>query len=150
MKGLLGQGNLAWDTEKQQGVFAGHAVYDGETGTYNAGGPFAPPPPPQQQPQQQPPPPPAQRRVVFGGESSAAAEPEYPNPGSVASCDACGTVVNRYYHCYDCQEATGLFDLCVRCCGAIYLKQGAPITVNHPTHDYNSHRMAHIIPPAAA
>jgi hypothetical protein len=102
-----------------------------------------PPLPPQQQQQpplppqqQQPPPRAAQKRVCFGAPANDAsgsdagggvfgaagllrprrpAEVEYPLPGSVASCDACGSVVSRYYHCADCVEATGLFDLCVPC-----------------------------------
>ena len=202
MKSLLGQDNLAWDTEKQQGVFSGQAVYDGEAGTYNAG---ASPlqqqqqqryqqqqqqqqryqqqqqqPPPQQQAQFQPqqpqqqrqqfqqrPPPSAQKKVCFGGGDptpscgnnssgglafgggAPATEIEYPLPGSVAACDMCGTTVDRYYHCADCPEETGLFDLCVRCCGAVYLRQpGAPpIALEHPTHDYQRHAMQHVCPP---
>ena len=42
-------------------------------------------------------------------------EIEYPNPGSSASCDGCGTVVERFYHCMNCPEETGLFDLCASC-----------------------------------
>ena len=74
-------------------------------------------------------------------------EPEYPHPGSTASCDACGTVVNRYYHCVQCQEETGLFDLCAECCGAIYLKN-AVARPHHPTHDYVTHQMQHVAPPS--
>ena len=104
--------------------------------------------------------------VVFGGEtadggggaphSSAGAaflsvppssfEPEYPRPGSSASCDGCGAVVTRYYHCVDCREETGLFDLCVRCCGAVYLAQGGGMRIDHPTHDYARHKMEHVFP----
>ena len=92
--------------------------------------------------------PPLVRLDLRGG--AVEPEAEYPLPGSTASCDACGEVVNRYYHCQDCQEATGLFDLCVRCCGAIYLKShgGPPLKIDHPTHDYDTHRMAHVCPPA--
>ena len=76
---------------------------------------------------------------------------EYPLPGSDASCDACGTVVNRYYHCLDCPEETGLFDLCSECCAAVYLKQGSPRALkvqppSHPTHSYAQHRMVHVVP----
>ena len=182
MKDLMGHGHLAWDQNQQQGVFAGQAVYDGVTGTYNGGGggggpPQRPPLPPSQQQQQQPPqpqPPQQQQKkrvcfggpgnngggssscggggggsVVFGGAapSGPVEEAEYPLPGSVASCDACGQVVNRYYHCADCAEETGLFDVCVRCCGALYLGQGPPIRIDHPTHNYETHRMQHVYPP---
>ena len=188
MKGLLGQSNLAWETDQQQGVFSGHAVYDGESGTYQGGASlpqhqyqqqqaFPPPqqqqqqwqyqPPPQQPQHQRPPqaPPAAKKKVAFGGPGAGGGdcagcssgggfggggaptgEAEYPLPGSVASCDACGSTVDRYYHCADCIEATGLFDLCVRCCGAIYL-QGGAMRIDHPTHDYQTHRMQHITPP---
>ena len=81
-------------------------------------------------------------------------EVEYPNPGCVASCDACGEVVNRFYHCADCPETTGLFDLCSECCAAVYLKQGTPHAMArakqlpaHPTHSFASHRMVQIVPP---
>ena len=77
------------------------------------------------------------RRSLCAG-SSPPQEPgevEYPLPGSVASCDGCGEVVQRYYHCSDCAEATGLFDLCVRCCGAFYLKSGPALKIDHPTHE---------------
>ena len=67
------------------------------------------------------------------------------------ACDACGSVVNRYYHCADCPEETGLFDVCTECCAALYLKQGSPRALSmgmpdHPTHDYKNHRMVHITP----
>jgi len=81
-------------------------------------------------------------------------EPEYPNPGSSASCDCCGEVVRRYYHCADCREETGLFDICVPCCGAVYLQKGPPHLLSkaralqHPTHSYAAHRMQHVTPAA--
>ena len=85
--------------------------------------------------------------AMHGAPAGPAEEAEYPNPGSVASCDACGQVVRRYYHCADCIEETGLFDLCVRCCGVIYLEShGRPMKLDHPTHDYATHRMLHIFP----
>ena len=151
MKGLLGHDNLTWDYNKQEGVFAGQSVYDAATGKYNGSGPA---------------PPPAQAcfggpvhsgdggdGIVFGGAAAGPSPPqepgevEYPLPGSVASCDGCGEVVQRYYHCSDCAEATGLFDLCVRCCGAFYLKSGPALKIDHPTHDYETHRMVHVCPP---
>lgn len=89
----------------------------------------------QRQPQQQP------QQQRFG----APEEIEYPLPGSVASCDSCGAVVDRYYHCADCREETGpLFDLCVRCCGVIYLQGGQKLP--HPTHNYGTHQMQHVVP----
>ena len=106
-----------------------------------AGPSRGPPPSSQAGPSRGPPPQAAHAPPPAGGEI------EYPWPGSVCSCDACGSVVDRYYHCIDCQEATGLFDLCVRCCGSIYLNvQGGLPLVAHPTHDYKSHRMQHVIP----
>ena len=176
MKDALGHGHLAWDAEKQQGCFAGQSVYDASTGTYGVGGGGRPLPAGQKQ--FAPPGPPGGKKhvcfggpensgggVVFGGaacQNGASMQqvawpapdhqsplPEYPLPGSEATCDACGSVVSRYYHCADCVEATGLFDLCVRCCGAIYLKSGPPIQLDHPTHDYKLHRMLHVTPPAA-
>ena len=78
---------------------------------------------------------------------------EYPLPGSEGCCDACGEVVTRYYHCSDCPERTGLFDLCTECCAAIYLKKGTPSAMAksggppvHPTHNYQTHRMIHVAP----
>ena len=168
MKGLLGQDSLAWDTEKNEGVFAGQALYDGRSQAYNANQqqqqPFFGGQQQQQQfggqqPQQQ------QRRSVhfgdpqvYGGSGGGAGggiqqsygqQPpietaEYPFPGSVCSCDACGQVVNRYYHCANCREETGLFDLCVVCCGQMYLQGGKQIP--HPTHDYAAHQMIHVVP----
>lgn len=94
-------------------------------------------------------------RVVaepYGGEEEDQGA-EYPLPGSTASCDVCGEVVSRFYHCQDCQEATGLFDLCTTCCAAAYLQQGPPgllgrvRSLQHPTHAYSSHRMVHVTPP---
>ena len=38
MKGLLGNDGLAWDHEKQEGVFKGQSVYDGKTGKYGPPG----------------------------------------------------------------------------------------------------------------
>ena len=123
MKSIFGQDHLAWDVDKQQGVFDGQGVFDAANDAFSGGG---------------------------GSSSSAAAtsEVEYPLPGSVASCDSCGSVVQRFYHCTDCREETGLFDLCTECCAAIYLKQGARAQQtqppDHPTHVYSSHRMVHI------
>ena len=87
--------------------------------------------------------------------SAAYAEPaeaEYPLPGSSASCDLCGEVVWRFYHCSDCREETGLFDLCTVCCAAVYLQQGPPQllakvrSLSHPTHVYATHSMVHVTP----
>lgn len=148
MKGIFGQDNLAWDTEKQEGVFAGQSVFDAEAGGAEQqvfggqqalpafGGPSTAGPAQQQAAQQQ-----------------ADDEVPYPLAGSFAACDACGQVVQRYYHCADCQEDTGLFDLCTECCAAVYLKQGTPAALakmrlpDHPTHVYETHQMVHIVPP---
>ena len=80
---------------------------------------------------------------------------EYPLPGSTAACDMCGDVVNRYYHCAECREEQGgLFDLCIVCAGAAYLRQGAPALLEqarrmrHPTHDFQRHKMVHVFPPS--
>jgi hypothetical protein len=100
---------------------------------------------PQQQEQQQ-----QQALPQFGGvlqqqQSYYSQEAEYPMPGSSASCDSCGTVVQRYYHCRDCPEDTGLFDLCAACCAACYV-QGSIPKPDHPTHDYNTHQMEQVAP----
>lgn len=87
-------------------------------------------------------------------EGSGGGTAAYPNPGSVAACNACGSVVQRFYHCMECPEAS-LFDLCVACCASIYL---APSKGNtqaleqikakpHPTHSISSHSMVHVAPP---
>ena len=127
MKGIFGQDHLAWKTDQQEGVFSGEGVYDAAADelTYNA----AP--------------------TATGTSGQQSDEIEYPLPGSVASCDACGEVVDRFYHCQDCQEETGLFDLCSECCAALYLQQGRSVGVQrpeHPTHDYASHRMLQVAP----
>ena len=97
---------------------------------------------PQQQQQQQ-----QHSLPQFGGpqQQQAHYEPEYPLPGSSASCDSCGSVVQRYYHCRDCPEETGLFDLCAACCAAVYV-QGSIPKPEHPTHDYNNHQMEQVAP----
>ena len=102
MKSLFGQDHLSWKTEEQQGVFEGQGVYDAAA---EGRAPSAP------------------VEHATGGAAPATDEDagmgdeiEYPLPGSVASCDACGDVVNRFYHCQDCPEETGLFDLCTECC----------------------------------
>ena len=41
-------------------------------------------------------------------------EVEYPLPGSEASCDGCGALGRRYYHCVQCGMIDG-FDLCLKC-----------------------------------
>jgi hypothetical protein len=128
MKGIMGQDNLAWNTQEQEGVFSGQGVYDAATDGVSSVPPVA----------------------VTGGGDVQQVEVEYPLPGSIASCDACGSVVNRYYHCANCQEATGLFDLCTECCAALYLKQGGADVSKpeHATHDYATHQMVHVAPPA--
>jgi hypothetical protein len=129
MKSIFGQDHLAWDTDKQQGVFEGQAVFGGDA----------------LMPEQD------LQTGSFTGE-----EVEYPNPGCSASCDSCGEVVTRFYHCIDCREETGLFDLCTPCCAAIYLKQGTPQMMAsarpppHATHEYASHRMVHITAPGSS
>ena len=52
-----------------------------------------------------------------GGWEGGSAHPddiEYPLPGSDASCDGCGQIVNQYYHCVQCGIIDG-FDLCEQC-----------------------------------
>lgn len=126
MKGIFGQDHLAWDVDQQQGVFQGQGVFDAAE---------------------------VPRAVTMQPPASAV---EYPNPGSEGACDACGEVVTRFYHCTDCPERTGLFDLCTECCAAIYLKKGTPSAMAksggppaHPTHNYQTHRMIHVAPPGS-
>jgi hypothetical protein len=180
MKGALGQGHLAWDANQLQGTFKGQAVYDATQAAYNQGqarnelpparpefggkhakfapgidgpsretgnGPMRVPPQQQQQQQQR------QMMMMQTQEPEAHGEAEYPLPGSTASCDLCGDVVNRFYHCAECREEQGgLFDLCVVCCGAVYLKQGKPELLQrarqlrHPTHNFQTHPMVHVTP----
>jgi hypothetical protein len=45
VKALLGTGHLQWDNNKKEGVFAGDAVYDGRTQTYDYESAIAQPPP---------------------------------------------------------------------------------------------------------
>ena len=141
MKSLFGQDHLSWKTDEQQGVFEGNGVYDAATAAST-----------QQQVSDRP--------RATGGDSyysqaDVCAPCEYPNPGSEASCDACNNVVRRYYHCMDCREETGLFDLCTECCAAVYLKQGTPQALarmnlpSHPTHQYATHRMVQVCPPGS-
>ena len=184
MKDLLGQGHLSWDEEQQEGVFKGQAVYDAASGAYKTGltrpdsslgGAAALTTAPQAQlgccfggaANTE------QRHVSFAT-TAGAAQPvqqqpqhlapgladedgtaEYPLPGSVASCDGCGQVVPRFYHCLDCQEETGLFDLCVSCCHIIYMRNGvnpdrSPLRIDHPTHHYATHRMQQVVPVGSA
>jgi hypothetical protein len=150
MKGIFGQDHLSWKTNEQQGAFAGHGVFDAASGSTSHAGPAQPQatgaaPATAMEHAAYPP-------AAMAG--SVSGEVEYPLPGSVASCDACGEVVNRFYHCEDCCEATGLFDLCVECCAATYLNQGTPRALahaaqlpSHPTHKFATHRMVHITPP---
>ena len=92
MKSLFGQDHLSWKTDQQEGIFAGQAVHDAAASSA---------------------PDPAEQVATGGMDTETCEEIEYPLPGSVASCDACGSVVNRYYHCVDCMEHDGgLFDLC--------------------------------------
>eukprot|EP00325_Prymnesiales_sp_UTEX-LB-985_P004659 CAMPEP_0174703426 /NCGR_PEP_ID=MMETSP1094-20130205/7381_1 /TAXON_ID=156173 /ORGANISM="Chrysochromulina brevifilum, Strain UTEX LB 985" /LENGTH=167 /DNA_ID=CAMNT_0015901349 /DNA_START=72 /DNA_END=572 /DNA_ORIENTATION=- len=126
MKGIFGQDHLAWDVDQQQGVFQGQGVFDSAAEV--------------------------PRAVIMQTPASQMATVEYPNPGSEGCCDACGEVVLRFYHCTDCPERTGLFDLCTECCAAIYLKKGTPGAMGrappaHPTHNYQSHRMIHVAAP---
>ena len=91
---------------------------------------------------------PAQPRMQAGPSTSQ--QPAYPQPGSSTTCAACGNVVNRFYHCADCEEA---FALCVSCCAAIYLgpQKGnteALSKLRAPTsHSIAEHTMVHVVPP---
>lgn len=133
MKSLMGHDDLSWDTEKQQGVFAGQSVYDAEKH-------HSPPGPSGVSPHH--------------GRAPLAAQqhddvPEYPLPGCDATCDGCGEIVQRFYHCTECVDPD-LFDLCTTCCAAVYLKQGSlkqPLPP-HPTHNLASHKMVQICPPS--
>lgn len=140
MKSLFGQDHLSWKTGEQQGAFDGQGVYDAATHEVTK--------------------PPSHRAEATGGAPTAMGfggqcqEIEYPLPGSVSACDACGNVVDRYYHCEDCKEEEGgLFDMCTECCAAVYLRQGSPRAMatvaqlpRHPTHQYATHRMRHVVP----
>ena len=78
----------------------------------------------------------------------------YPLPGSSATCDGCGKVIWRYYHCVDCSEERGsqLFDVCTPCAAELYLPpgsrpQGMPTPrFEHPCHDLRTHRMIQVVP----
>ena len=177
MKGVLGHDHLAWDPNRQQGAFEGQSVYNAKSQQYQQlppaapqfGGPgdkrasFAPGTngptrengngpmrvPPQQMQQMQ-------RQQQMQMQMQQQEEAEYPLPGSSAGCDLCGDTITRYYHCADCREETGLFDLCVVCCGAVYLQQGPPPLLQqarqlrHPTHDFKRHTMVHVTPTGGA
>lgn len=141
MKGLFGQDHLAWDTHQQQGAYAGFGVHDESQGAHGA----------------------RSCNVATGGgghgeqRSSPDAEVPYPQPGSSATCDGCGRVVQRFYHCGKCNEAEGeLFDLCTPCAASLYLPPDrrppnmfVP-TISHPTHDMATHPMIQIEPPSMA
>lgn len=99
MKSLFGQDHLSWKTQEQEGVFNGQGVYDASNNRPSS--------PPVLQ---------STGGATHDFDDAVCQEVEYPQPGSVASCDACESVVNRYYHCLDCPETTGLFDLCSECC----------------------------------
>jgi len=137
MKSLFGQDHLSWKTNQQEGIFAGQTVHDAAANSAPTAAPV-------------------QELATGAMELEQCEEIEYPNPGSVASCDACSSVVDRYYHCMDCAEHQGgLFDLCSECCAALYLKQGSPRALAqvrapaHPTHQYASHRMQQVCPPGS-
>ena len=116
MKSLFGQDHLSWKTNEQQGVFQGQGVYDAKT---------------EDQTQQSPPRATGADPSSMAGADQQCEEIEYPLPGSVASCDACGNVVQRYYHCQDCLEHVGgLFDLCTECCVRV-----SPPVLAVPSHD---------------
>jgi len=79
-------------------------------------------------------------------------EIEYPLPGCRASCDGCGVIVQRFYHCAQCADPD-LVDLCPSCCAGVYLPPDkrppglkAP-RLEHPTHDFVNHFMELIEPP---
>jgi hypothetical protein len=87
MKSLFGQDHLSWKTDEQQGAFNGQGVYDASTHSVTK--------------------PPSYRAEAPTGAAANSfvqqcEEIEYPLPGSVAACDACGNVVDRYYHCACC------------------------------------------------
>ena len=168
MKGLLGHDHLAWDATKAQGAFDGQAVYDIDSRSYvSGGGATSSGSPPEYM----------AKRASFapgtngptrgdggggrpaqgGWQQEEQQEVEYPFPGSSASCDLCGSVVDRFYHCSQCREDQGgLFDVCVVCCGAFYLQQGTPALLQqarqfrHPTHDFQRHAMVHVSRDAVA
>ena len=82
VKDLLGTGNLKWDVDKKEGVFAGHSVYDGRNLDYK-------PAPPQPQ-YQAPPPPPQQPAPKFGRRSNPAEEQPFPPTGPVRARGGAG------------------------------------------------------------
>ena len=154
MKSLLGVDHLSWDSEKQQGCFAGMAVHDARSGAVagsklvhpacavgsashgRGAGACAP------------------SCVGIHSAAAAPAEVPYPLPGSSATCDGCGMVVWRYYHCLDCTEGGGseLFDVCTPCAAVLYLPpgsrpQGMPTPrFEHPCHNLRAHRMVQVVP----
>ena len=82
VKDLLGTGNLKWDVDKKEGVFAGHSVYDGRNLDYKPATP---------QPQYQaPPPPPQQPAPKFGRRSNPAEEQPFPPTGPVRARGGAG------------------------------------------------------------
>ena len=82
--------------------------------------------------------------------SSTSQQPAYPQPGSYTTCAACGNVVDRFYHCADCEER---FALCVSCCAAIYLgpQKGNTEALSKlrapASHSIAEHVMVHVVPP---
>jgi len=135
MKSLLGVENLAWNTEKQQGAYEGMGVFDAGPQRGSPSGKRV------HWPGQQP-----LRQLPVAGSEHEIVEAEYPFPGSRATCDGCGDIVMRFYHCVDCHDPE-VFDLCAKCCAAVYLpasKRPPSLVVphiEHPTHDLQSHRM---------
>ena len=124
MKSLFGQDHLAWDTSQLQGDFKGQSVFDADALQENGQAPAK------------------ELRLHLDEE----AEIDYPHAGSRASCDLCGQIVNRYYHCLDC-ENDPTFDLCAACCTSVYIKQAE--RPSHPTHDFQRHRMTLVAAPAS-
>ncbi len=120
MKALMGYDDIVWETEQQQGVFAGRGVYDAEAemhtrssqSTSSEGSPDVTGGTEGSAPRQFP------VSAAAGGDAATAQGrgSAYPHPGSEATCDGCAKVVDRYYHCNNCTEDVQLFDLCVECC----------------------------------
>ena len=158
VKDLLGQPEIMWDTQQQEGVFRGMAVHRvdaGLPGRYQSSRGEA-----------------GETASVGGSEWRTQCHPHtlaaapaiadwaadgvdrYPEPGSSATCDGCGSVVRTFWHCGDCCEPE-LFDLCARCYAGVYEHRGAAADlarlrkvprITNPAHDLARHRMVHVRP----
>ena len=152
MKSLLGQ---VGDDENQAGNGPSRrftAENPMRPSTFSAWGGGVEQPPPRQHPYSGG----VMKSLISSGEHARYTEqqyePEYPLPGCRATCDSCGVVTNRFYHCTQCNDPD-LFDLCPTCCAALYLPAGrrppglkVPC-INHPTHDLAKHHMELVAPP---